>query len=39
MVTPYNAFNSNEALEQILDTTIANIESNIEGAPINIIEH
>lgn len=38
IVTPHNAFNSNEALEQILNTTIANVESYINGSPINVIE-
>ncbi len=33
--TPHNAFNSQEALERILDTTIANLEAFRAGAPIN----
>jgi D-lactate dehydrogenase len=33
--TPHNAFNSQEALERILDTTIANLEAFRVGEPIN----
>ena len=35
--TPHNAFNSREALERILDTTIANLEAFREGKPINAV--
>jgi D-lactate dehydrogenase len=35
--TPHNAFNSQEALERILDTTIANLEAFRSAAPINIV--
>jgi D-lactate dehydrogenase len=35
--TPHNAFNSREALERILDTTIANLEAFRAGAPINAV--
>lgn len=35
--TPHNAFNSREALERILDTTIANLEAFRAGAPINMV--
>jgi D-lactate dehydrogenase len=35
--TPHNAFNSQEALERILDTTIANLEAFRSGASINIV--
>jgi D-lactate dehydrogenase len=38
VITPHNAFNSKEALIQIIDTTIANIRSFIGKAPINIVE-
>ncbi len=38
VITPHNAFNSREAVREILDTTIANIKSFIDGAPVNIIE-
>ncbi len=37
IVTPHNAFNSEEALRRILDTTIENIKSFIAGRPINIV--
>jgi len=35
--TPHNAFNSREALERILDTTIANLEAFRAGTPINLV--
>ncbi len=35
--TPHNAFNSQEALERILDTTAANITSFLAGTPINVV--
>ncbi|MCD6589659.1 hydroxyacid dehydrogenase [Candidatus Woesearchaeota archaeon] len=35
IVTPHNAFNTAEALQRILFTTIDNIKSFIEGRPIN----
>jgi D-lactate dehydrogenase len=35
--TPHNAFNSREALERILDTTIANLEAFRAGSPINTV--
>src|SRR3989338_7099397 len=38
IVTPHNAFNSKEAMERILNTTIENIKSFIENKPINIAE-
>ena len=37
IVTPHNAFNSQEALMRILDTTVLNIQSFIKGKSINII--
>ncbi len=36
--TPHNAFNSQEALERILDTTATNITSFIAGAPRNVVK-
>jgi D-lactate dehydrogenase len=36
--TPHNAFNSREALERILDTTIQNIRSFAEGRPMNLVQ-
>jgi D-lactate dehydrogenase len=38
IITPHNAFNSNEALERIIKTTAENIKSIIKGNPINIIK-
>jgi len=35
--TPHNAFNSREALQRILETTIENIRGFAEGAPKNLI--
>ena len=35
IITPHNAFNSQEALMRILDTTIDNISAFIKGKPIN----
>ena len=37
IITPHNAFNSEEALVRILDTTILNIQSFIKGEIINKI--
>ncbi|NOZ80803.1 MAG: hydroxyacid dehydrogenase [DPANN group archaeon] len=37
IVTPHNAFNSKEALERILSTTLANIKAFIEGKEENRI--
>ena len=36
-ITPHNAFNSTEALMRILDTTIDNLNSFVEGVPKNTI--
>ncbi len=38
IVTPHNAFNSKEALQGILDTTIDNVKSCLEGKPINLVK-
>jgi D-lactate dehydrogenase len=38
VVTPHNAFNSKEALQEILVTSIGNVKSFIDGAPFNIVE-
>jgi len=35
--TPHNAFNSQEALERILDTTIGNLKAAAEGKVINAV--
>ncbi len=37
LITPHNAFNSNEALQRIIDTTIVNIKAFLEGKPVNIV--
>ncbi len=37
-ITPHNAFNSKEALQRILDTTITNIKSFLKKKPLNIVE-
>lgn len=37
IVTPHNAFNSTEALERIIDTTVENVKSFIDGKTINQI--
>lgn len=38
IVTPHNAFNSQEALSRILDTTIENIQAFSQGAPVNLVK-
>jgi len=38
LITPHNAFNSQEALERILQTTIQNIKGYIAGQPINLVK-
>lgn len=37
LITPHNAFNSKEAVERILKTTIENIKGFIEGNPTNLV--
>lgn len=37
VITPHNAFNSKEAVEEILETTVSNVEKFIEGNPQNLI--
>jgi len=37
IVTPHNAFNSMEALQRILDSTIENIKKFFEGTPVNVV--
>ena len=36
LVTPHNAFNSQEALQRILDTSVANIRGYLAGQPVNL---
>ncbi|HYM65246.1 MAG TPA: NAD(P)-dependent oxidoreductase [Candidatus Sulfotelmatobacter sp.] len=38
IITPHNAFNSKEAVEEIMETSIANVKSFVNNAPINIVE-
>ena len=38
LITPHNAFNTQEALERILHTTVQNIQSCIAGAPVNVVK-
>ena len=38
LVTPHNAFNTQEAIERILNTTTENIKAFVNGAPINVIK-
>ena len=37
LFTPHMAFNSVEAVERILQTTVDNIRAFIDGAPINVV--
>ncbi len=37
LLTPHNAFNSAEALQRILNTTLENIRSYIAGQPVNVV--
>ncbi len=37
VITPHIAFNSWEAMERIVDTTIANIRGFLEGSPENVV--
>lgn len=38
IITPHNAFNSQEALERILSTTVENIKACLAKAPINLVK-
>lgn len=38
IITPHNAFNSQEAVKRILDTTIENIKGYLSGKLINIVK-
>jgi len=38
LITPHNAFNSKEAIERILITTIENIKKFLEGNSINLVK-
>jgi len=37
IVTPHNAFNTHEAIARIVNTTVGNIASFIDGAPTNVV--
>ena len=37
VITPHNAFNSKEALDRILNTTILNIKQFLIGQPVNLV--
>ncbi len=37
IITPHNAFNTHEALDRILETTIQNIKNFLESKPINLV--
>lgn len=37
VITPHSAFNSKEALERIVDTTIDNVRAFLEGSPQNVV--
>lgn len=38
VLTPHNAFNTQEAIRRILDTTAENIQAFISGKPINVVK-
>ena len=38
VITPHNAFNSKEALREILETSLGNVKSFLDGAPTNVVE-
>lgn len=38
LVTPHNAFNSREALKNILQTTVENLEGMMHNDPVNFVE-
>ena len=37
VITPHIAFDSREALQRILDTTVANLRGFLSGAPVNLV--
>ncbi len=39
IITPHNAFNSQEALKRILDTSLDNIEAYLRGKPVNLVNN
>ncbi|MBI2647891.1 MAG: hydroxyacid dehydrogenase [Candidatus Wildermuthbacteria bacterium] len=38
VITPHNAFNTAEALQRIVDTTVQNIRAFIAGTPLNLVQ-
>lgn len=38
IITPHNAFNSEEALHRLVQTTVENIEAFLKGKPANVVE-
>jgi D-lactate dehydrogenase len=38
IITPHNAFNTKEAMQRILDTTVENIRGFIKGQPVNVVK-
>lgn len=38
LVTPHTAFNTREAMERILDTTVSNIQEFVKGKAVNIVK-
>jgi len=36
-ITPHSAFNTHEAMQRILNTTLANIQGHLSGAPQNLV--
>ena len=37
IITPHSAFNTREAVQRILDTTLKNIRGYLSGSPVNIV--
>ena len=37
IITPHNAFNTQESIQRILQTTVENLQSYIQGSPENIV--
>ena len=39
IITPHNAFNSQEAIERILQTSVENIRGFVDGKPVNVVSN
>jgi D-lactate dehydrogenase len=37
VITPHIAFDSREALQRILETTVSNIAGFLQGTPVNLV--